>query len=118
MTEIRIKTPRGIMRINADEFFPNTRTNINKLLKIIMDPYTGEGEENLQEIIEYMDHRISSLKAQYKYYEDLHNAKCTDTDDFFDLMYLKKHSDLIIQVTNAIKRTVIRMEKNLEFMKR
>lgn len=118
MTVITVSTPRGIMRLDPDKFFPCTQQNLKKLITIITDPWTGEGDEKLKEICNYLQEKISFRKGQYKYFEDLHNSKCTETNDFFDLMYLKKHGELTTQVLNAITKDIVKLEKNLEFMRK
>ena len=116
MTVITVSTPRGIMRLDPDQFFPCTQQNLKKLINIIYAPWTGEGDEKIKEFADFLEEKISFRKGQYKYFENLHNAKCTETKDFFDLMYLKKHGELITQVLNAITKDIVKLERNLEFI--
>ena len=117
MRDIRITSPRGIMHLDPDKFFPAAQRDINKLLRVIQDPYTGEGDDKVQEIREYITHRIRELRDKRTYYFDLHNKQCTDTEDFFDLMYLKYHGDICMKVYESITRTVGKLEKNLDYLR-
>lgn len=117
MREIRIRTPRGLIAINPDKFFPVNKSELKKITVVIRDPWTGEGDEKLKEISEYLEMRITELKKKSRDYEDLHNSRCTDTEDPFDLEYLKKHGDLIAAICNRIDNTVKKLEKDLEYMR-
>lgn len=118
MREILIKTPKGLMRIYPDKFFPKTQTELNKVIRCIRDPWTGDGEEKIQEIVEYLRIRIKELKDKSSHYETLHNSMCTDTEDPFDLEYLKKHGDLVVSIVNRISSTIKKLEKNLDYMRK
>ena len=74
MTVITVKTPRGIMRINADEFFPCTQQNLKKLITIITDPWTGEGDEKLKEICDFLQEKIIFRKWQHDNYKEIGRA--------------------------------------------
>ena len=116
MTVITVKTPRGIMRINADKFFPCTQQNLKKLITIITDPWTGESDEKLKEICDFLQEKIIFRKWQHDHYKGHHNDMCDDTKDFFDLMYLKKHGEITTQVLNGITKDIVKLERNLEFI--
>ena len=117
MKDIRIASHRGIMHLDPDKFFPAAKRDIDKLLRVIQDPYTGEGDDKIQEIRENIDLRIRELRDKRKHYMDLHNDQCTDTEDFFDLMYLKHHGDICMKVYESITRTIGKLEKNLDYLR-
>ena len=117
MTVITVKTPRGIMRINADVFFPCTQQKLNKLLKIIKEPWTGENDEKIKEISDFLQEKIIFRKWQRKHYEDLNHDLCDENEDCFDRMYRRKHDELTTQLINSITKDIVKLEKNLELMK-
>lgn len=112
---IMIKTPRGTMRIHPDKFFPTTSADIKKLIKIVMEPWTGEGSDKLQEIAEYLEDRIKVLKDKSKHYDSLTRYE-TLTDPYDDL-YESKRAELALRVCKNIDNDIKRLEKNLELVR-
>ena len=66
-TVITVKTPRGLMKIVPEEFFPTTKEKLRKLIKIINDPWTGEGTEKKQEIQNWINDYISLMERKEKF---------------------------------------------------
>lgn len=120
MREIKITTARGVMRLNADRYFPTTQSDMRKLIRTIYEnPVIRDADEKKEEVIEYLKTRIEELKKKEEHYEYIHNQACKpETDDFYDLMYLKKHADITIYVMNQIHSGIDKLRKNLELLEK
>lgn len=121
MDMIKVRTPAGYIRINPDEFFPNTGSNVRKLVKALKggarltDP--DEGLAALLQLQSACREKLVEVERCRKEYKQLYEASINfKSTSIYDDVYYSKRALIVSYVLQRIDRDAKKLESNLDIL--
>lgn len=121
MDMIKVRTPAGYIRINPDEFFPNTSSNVRKLVKALKGgarlTRPDEGPAALLQLQNTCREKLVDVERCRKEYKQLYEASINfKSTSIYDDVYYSKRALIVSYVLQRIDRDAKKLESNLDIL--
>lgn len=118
---IKVRTPAGYIRINPAEFFPNTSSNVRKLVKALKGgahlTRPDEGPAALLQLQSACREKLVKVEQCRKDYKQLYEASINfKSTSVYDDVYYSKRALIVSYVLQRIDRDAKKLESNLDIL--
>ena len=118
---IKVRTPAGYIRVNPQEFFPNTSSNVRKLVKALKAgaylSHPDEGPAALLQLQSACRKKLILVEECRKKYRQLYEESINYNETSpYDALYYSKRAVAVGYVLLQIDRDAKKLERNLDIL--